>query len=288
MDWNELRKRSPVLRKGWDFARRVPRAAVRISSGRENYLLHPPLLGNSFPKSGTHQLLQVLAAFPNARSWGSFLASQPSFTFRERSAQAHIRRIRALVPGEYLGAHLFHEEAYAGALEEMNAAHFLIYRDLRDVAVSEMYYLRDMNRWHRMHGYFSDYLSSDDERLMTAICGVQDRNFQYNYPDIATRMRRYLPWIARNDTFALKYEDLNSANREELIRKMVAFYARRSAAHVDTDRVVSRACRYLDPSRSHTYRVGGSGGWRRVFGSEHTKAMELLCGDLLVELGYTA
>jgi hypothetical protein len=288
LGWHDIRKKSAIARKGWDFARQVPRAIVRRSVQPKDYQARPPLIGNSFPKSGTHQLLQVLEAFPGAVHYGSFVASMPSITFRERSEEAHLRRIRSLVPGEYLGAHIFFNERYVPALREMNAAHFFIYRDLRDVVVSEVHYLRDMNRWHRMHDYFLNHLKTDDERLMTAIEGVRDPGFAYDYPDIGARMRRYMPWIGRDDVFALRYEDLNSDRRAGVIRDMVAFFARHVDHAIDEDKVTSSALQSLDPQRSHTFREGGSGRWRDVLSAKHLEAFERVAGDINKALGYAA
>ncbi len=287
MSWLEIQKRSAIARKGWDFARQIPRGAVRIFARREEYRCHPPIIGNSFPKSGTHQLLQILSAFPDAVHWGSFIASMPSFPFRQRSKEAHIRRIRALVPGEYLGAHIFFDESYAAAMKEMNAVHFFIYRDLRDVAISDVYYVRDMNRWHQMHNYFANRLTTDDARLMTAICGVQEPDIQFDYPDIATRMRRYLRWIGRPDVFALKYEDLNSPKQEAVILEMIDFYSQHVDREVDRDAVLRRALSNIDPYKSHTFREGGSGKWKDHFSAEHLQRFNELAGELNVVLGYT-
>lgn len=284
--WTAIRKRSTLVRKGWDYARQIPRAAVRMSVVDSQYHTYPPLIANSFPKSGTHQLLQILEAFPRARHYGSFIASMPSFPFRERSESAHIRRIHSIVPGEYLGAHIFYKGSYARAIDDMNAVHFFIYRDLRDVAVSEAFYLKNMNRWHQMHEHFSRRLKSDDERLMTAIEGVNDPDFPFDYPDIATRMGRYLPWIGSKDVFALKYEDLNSDRRSEIVGDMTDFYSQRTDSEVDVEEVRKRALQKIDPARSHTFREGGVGNWQRVFGEQHRRAFQRVAEDLNISLGY--
>lgn len=284
--WTAVRKRSALARKGWDYARQIPRAAVRMSVVASQYRTCPPLIANSFPKSGTHQLLQILEAFPGARHYGSFIASMPSFPFRERSESAHIRRIRSIVPGEYLGAHIFFKAPYARAIDDMNAVHFFIYRDLRDVAVSEAFYLKNMNRWHQMHDYFARRLKSDDERLLTAIEGVHDPDFPFDYPDIGTRMRRYLPWIVSKDVFALKYEDLNSDRRGEIVQGMISFYSKCTNSKVDVEEVRIRALQKIDPARSHTFREGGVGNWQRVFGEQHLRAFQKVAEDLNISLGY--
>ena len=39
-------------------------------------------------------------------------------------------------------------------LAKKNVVHYFVYRDPRDVVISEAHYLREMNRWHRLAPYF--------------------------------------------------------------------------------------------------------------------------------------
>jgi hypothetical protein len=283
---SSLRKSSPVIRKTWDFTRSASKTFGRAFAAPEDYRRKPPILGNSFPKSGTHLMLQVLEAFPGARHHGDFLASTPSFTFRERSRETHLEKIRRMVPAELVGGHLFFDEEYALALRRLHVVHFFIYRDLRDVAVSEMHYLTRMNRWHRMHDYYANQLKSDEDRLITSIVGVRDPDFPYDYPDIGSRMRRYLPWLGRADVFALKYENLNSEHRELTIEAMVEFFARSLDRPIDQERIVSEAVKRLVPEHSHTFRRGRSGSWMDSFSPAHVAAFDKVAGELNEALGY--
>jgi hypothetical protein len=61
--WQRAALRSAILRKGGDYARQLPRAIVRFRARDEDYRWLPPVLANSFPKSGTNLLLQILCAF---------------------------------------------------------------------------------------------------------------------------------------------------------------------------------------------------------------------------------
>jgi hypothetical protein len=283
--WQRAALRSAVLRKGGDCARQLPRAIVRLRAREEDYRRLPPVLANSFPKSGTNLLLQILGGFAS-RSYGSFLASMPSVTFRERSFSTHLRLIDRIAPGEALGAHLFYDPAYAESLTQKNVAHFFIYRDPRDVAVSDAHYLTYMNRWHRMHGYFARTLKTDDERLSVAILGVREPDFRYDYPDLAQRFARYRGWLGRDDVFAVRFEDLVSSRRAEVVHRMATFYAARCAGSVDVDALARHAVAAIDGRRSHTFRRGQVGSWRHTMTDQHLAQVEQVAGGLLAELGY--
>lgn len=266
--------------------KQVPRTGKRLSSKNEDYDSNPPILCNSFPKSGTHLLLQILGSFPRIVNYGAFIASIPSISFRERTKASHIRLIRNIVPGEIVPAHLFYEPDYFDELIEKRAVIFFIYRDPRDVAVSEAYYLTYMNPWHGLHSYFSKKLQSSEERILATIKGINDPTFSYDYPNISDRFKRYQRWIGKENVFTVKFENLVSENRKELLVQMADFYARRSQLDLDIEEVVNSALLNINPAHSHTFRKGEAGGWQKVFNEELKEQAKIVAGDLLIELGY--
>ena len=281
----KLTNKSSIIKKSIAFVRKGPRAALRWRSGPEDYLSYPPLLANSFPKSGTHLLLQILEVIPNSRFFESFIASMPPVRFKERSPEAHLSRIRAVAPGEVVPTHIFFDERYAEAMKRLNCAHFFIYRDLRDVVVSEAHYLARMARWHRLHPIFAR-MASDEERIAFSIRGAEDPNFGYDYPNIAERFRRYQGWLGRDDVFPIKFETLVSPDRDATLLRMLAFYNERAAQPVDSQATMQAIIANLDPKMSRTFRKGKAGGWRHAFTPAHAEMMKELAGDLLIELGY--
>jgi len=245
----------------------------------------PPVVANSFPKSGTHLLLQVLQALPNTTHYGSFIASTPTITFTERSLEAHARLVRRIAPGELVPAHLYYHPAHQELLARKRCVQYFIYRDPRDVVVSEAHYLTHMNRWHRMHRYFRD-LASDEERITFSILGNAAQPTPFDYPDVGRRFERYRGWIGRSDVMALRFEDLVSERRAETVREVVRHYLDRAGPVADPDDVARRALAGIDGPASHTFRSGKVGGWRDVFTAAHRREMKNVAGALLIELGY--
>lgn len=280
MSW----RKSAVLRKGYAVASRVPRALRRWRASSHTYRASPPVLGNSFPKSGTHLLLQILEALP-LHNYGTFIASTPSRPFRERSPASIKRKIEALAPGELALGHLFHGPDVSRWLAERQVVHYFILRDLRDVAVSEAFYLTYMNRWHGMHRYFSRVLRTDDERILCAITGVAREECGYDYPDIGRRFQRYAPWLTDPTVHAIRYEDLHY--RSELtIEGIVHFYEERTRSTIDRGLFHTRLRHTLAPQKSHTFRRGEPGNWRTVFRPIHTDACKRVANPYLLQLGY--
>src|SRR5687768_7590712 len=156
-DWlrDSLSSRNGFVRKGARAALAVPKWVRSWTATNADYAARPPVLANSFPKSGTHLLAQLTEGLPDRVNYGAFLGSETSsFQLRERSAANTHRFIRNFVPGEVIRGHLYYETSYAEELVKRNAVNYFVYRDPRAVVVSEVHYLRDMNRWHRLAKYF--------------------------------------------------------------------------------------------------------------------------------------
>ncbi len=286
LSWSSVSRKSNLLRKSLAYANQIPRALTRLTARSPEYAERRPLVANSFPKSGTHLLIQILRGLPGTEYFGSFIASMPSIPFRERSRKSHRRLINQIVPGEVVGAHIFFDPDYASELAKLNCAHFFIYRDPRDVVVSEAHYLTKMNRWHRLHAHFSKQLKRDDERISASILGVTTHGFPYDYPDIAKRFGRYQGWLGREDVCALKFEDIMSEKRSETLARIISFRSEESRPIPTLRESVSMVEASINPTQSHTFRKGEVGGWRNVFTARHKEEMKSVAGQLLIDLGY--
>lgn len=262
---------SAPLRKGLALVRKVPRALTRIAARDADWQRQPPIIVNALPKSGTHLLMQIAERIPGTRQYGSFLAQTPSLTLRLRSQTEIDRRIAAIVPGEIVGAHLYHTPATQAALSRINALHLFIWRDPRDVLLSEAHYLAEMSRWHAMHRSFAA-LPDGEARVRLAIEGQGDR-----YPGAETRIGAYMGWTTSPDTLALRYEDLSSGTHQlAACQRILDAYAARATAEVRLPTAQALVAA-IDPGRSHTFNRGGIARWK----TEMSAANQALCRERL-------
>ena len=205
-----LSSRNGLVRKSSTALLRVPRWWAGRHVRPEDLSARPPVLVNSFPKSGTHLLMQLVEGLPDRVNYGAFLGSMiSSFKFRERTPENVSHFIRGIVPGEVVRAHLFFNQRHAEELAQKSGVHFFIYRDPRDIVVSEAHYLREMSRWHRLTPYFRQF-DSIDKAISLSIQGLQPPVPGIDYPNVAARFDRYQGWLERNDCFAIRFEDLRS------------------------------------------------------------------------------
>jgi sulfotransferase 6B1 len=264
----------------------IPKRCASLAVMPSDLAACPPVLVNSFPKSGTHLLMQLVEGLPDRRNYGAFLASMTSsFRFRERAPDNVIRFIRGFVPGEIVRGHLFFDERYAEELAQKSAVHFFIYRDPRDIVVSEAHYLREMNRWHRLAPYFRR-LNSIAEAISLSIEGLQPAVPGIDYPNVAARFGRYQAWLGRDDCLAIRFEDLRSDQQSAIIEQMATFYSRKSNTALDVETCARAMAAHVAPHKSHTFRSGKKAGWQWEFTAEHRHRFAELAGNLLIQLGY--
>jgi len=288
MNWlrNGLSSRNGFVRKGARAALFVPKWLRSWGVGPEELAARPPVLANSFPKSGTHLLAQIIDGLPDRVNYGAFLGSETSsFQLRERTAENTCRFIKGFVPGEVIRGHLYFEPRYAQELTARNTVNYFVYRDLRAVVVSEAHYLREMNRWHRLAPYFRRATSIEDA-ITLSITGLDRPVPGIVYPNIAARFGRYQGWLAHEDCLAIRYEDLVSESRNAVIQKMAELYARHCGQQIDIEACVRAMTAAIAPEKSHTFRSGKKSGWRREFTAEHRRLFDKVAGELLIELGY--
>lgn len=270
-----------VDRKSRAAAQRLPRAVIRRTADAFDLAHRPPVIVATVPKSGTHLVQQIVTALPGVRDYGRFIASVASWGRHERSATAEAKRIRSLVPGELVRAHLFHRPEVVEAVRERQAFMVFVHRDPRDVIVSEAYYLTDSAPWHTLHAEFAR--RSPAERIDIAIDGLEGYNGIY--PDAGRRFGKFAGWLDDADV-VLRFEDLVGDGREEAIRGLVAAYRQASRLELDLDATVACAVEAIDPERSHTFREGQTGAWRDAFTPAQTERFLAVAGPVLDRYGY--
>ena len=67
---------------------------------------------------------------------------------------------------------------------------------------------------------------------------------------------------------------------------MAQYCAERTETPIDVEELAQAMKSSIDPTRSHTYRKGSSGGWRSRFTDEHRRLFDEVAGDLLRQYGF--
>jgi hypothetical protein len=248
----------------------------------------PVLFGNSFPKSGTHLLTQVLAGFsrcgPVVNSGLSAITMYSGTTGAQRSLETILGEIDRLRPGDVGYGHLHAAPEIVQVLCRDGVAPYFILRDPRDVAVSHVFYITEREPDHIHHHYYAQVLTSFDERLQVSIEGRPGLDFPF--PNISARFEPYLTWLERPEVLTLRFEDFITQKEETLGTILDHAVARGFRYRGERETAVDLLSSAIDPQRSPTFRSGKVGAWKEHFTTEHKRLFKQVAGDLLVKLGY--
>lgn len=248
----------------------------------------PILFGNSFPKSGTHLLTQILAGFSQL---GPLIQSglPPVLTYegesgRQRLLKSILADLYRFLPGDIGYGHLHAIPEVVNALCRQSVAPFFIYRDPRDVVVSHVFYVSDINSHHVHHDYYVNQLDSFDQRLEVSILGRPE--LEIPFPDVYARFEPYLPWLDQADVLSLRYEDLLNDTQAQL--GVIFDHASQHGfvTHASREQAIETLAQAIKPEESPTFRKGRSGGWTQHFTAAHKRLFKEISGDLLIRLGY--
>lgn len=193
------------------------------------------------------------------------------------------RRLSRVPDGCFVTAHCIFTPELARLFREEGMKTVCILRDPRDVAISQMHYLKQLKN-HFAHEAFMA-LPSDHERLLVAIRGGELGG--RHLLSLAERYRLFSGWEQDPDTVVAKFEDLvglkggGSTQNQRLAVERVA-------AHVglSTDESTMRLMEEELFGAGRTFRKGQIGGWRSEFAPAHVRAAKEMAGPLLVQLGY--
>jgi sulfotransferase 6B1 len=246
----------------------------------------PILLGISFPKSGTHLLDQILLGFskvaPFSKRLHSFYAEYDGDTGRKRSARETFAWLNSLRSLDVTSAHLFATPDAVARVCTTAFVPYFIFRDPRDVVVSHVFYVTDMEPNHVHHEYYQS-LPDFNARLRVSIMGRPEIDIEF--PDIAGRFAPYLGWLDQPAVLKLHFEELVNERARALDRILDHFLARVSLGTPRLE-ILNGLEASINPSRSPTFRSGKTGEWKKYFTSEHKRIFKQVAGDLLIQLGY--
>lgn len=283
-----VRLKQAFMRQGRYARHTARRAAALLRYRRPGLASVPVLFANSFPKSGTHLLSQILEGFPRlgpaVNSGLPVIVTYDNQTGAERPIADLHRDLRRLQPGDIGFGHLHATPEIAAVLCQPGFAAYFILRDPRDVVVSHVHYVAEMEPGHFHHTYYTEQLHSFDERLRTSILGLPEGAAPF--PDIAGRFAPFIGWLGRPEVLSLRFEDLIHDQTAQLAAILHHAVQRGFPLQVPEAAALQILQAAINPQRSPTFRRGQTGGWREQFSDKHKQLFKDVAGDLLIELGY--
>jgi len=246
----------------------------------------PALLGISFPKSGTHLLDQILLGFakvaPYAKRLHSFYAEYEGESGVKSDPEQALHWLDSLQPHDVASAHLFAQPDAVTRVTSPRFIPYFIFRDPRDVVVSHVFYVTEMESRHVHHAYYRS-LPDFDARLKVSILGRQDTDIEF--PNIAGRFDPYLNWLDQPEVLTIHFEDLIN-DRVQTLTRIIDHFLARAPLQSPRQLILDSLESSINPTKSPTFRSGKTGEWKKHFTDEHKKIFKVATGDLLIRLGY--
>jgi hypothetical protein len=246
----------------------------------------PPLFGNAKPKSGSHLLLQVLAGFTQIMPL-RYVQAEPIRVIRKDGGRRAVPDVLAdlhRLPSGVIGwGYIDATPETVAFLCRPERANYFIYRDPRDLLVSQVFFATDMHEEHGMHDYYKS-LPDFGARLKAAITGI-DRDGLYMV-SVKQRYESVFQWLEQPGVLCIRFEDL--VDRRDATLNAMLDRVEKTGYKIPTprDKALAILAAAIQPDKSHTFRSGKTGGWREHFTGEHKQLFKDVAGDLLVRLGY--
>jgi sulfotransferase 6B1 len=246
----------------------------------------PPIFGNSKPKSGSHLLLQILRGLTQIVPY-KYVATDPVRTIekdgKRKSNEEVLKELKAIPRGVIGWGYVDATPENVAFLCQPHRINYFVYRDPRDVLVSQVFFATDMHEQHGMHEFYKS-LPDFGERLKIAITGIdQDGLYMVN---VKQRFASVFEWLEQPHVMCIRFEDL--VNHRDATLSAMLDEVESIGYKIPTPRneAVSILAGAIQPRKSHTFRSGKTGGWRVHFTEEHKNLFKDVAGDLLVKLGY--
>jgi hypothetical protein len=246
----------------------------------------PPMFGNSKPKSGSHLLLQILSGFTKIMPY-RYVEVEPVRTIEKkgrRKTNDEVYNELKRIPQDVIGwGYVEASPENLVFLCQPHRVNYFVYRDPRDMLVSQVFFATDMHEEHGMHAYYQS-LPDFGERLKAAITGV-DLDDAYMV-SVKQRYATVFEWLDQQHVMCIRFEDLIDNRNVTLDAMLDEVESTGYRIPTRRDRALEILVDAIQPKKSHTFRSGKTGGWKEHFTEEHKTLFKDVAGDLLVRLGY--
>ncbi|GEM_PF-3080020 len=244
------------------------------------------LLCNSWPKSGTHLLLNMASIIlKNKGEWYHDDAVKANPQNKELLFEILDSRIKKHGSNFAMKGHLGYSTYLKDYLSENNVKIFFIIRDPRDVICSTIRWVMDLRKNWPAHSFFNNL--EKEEQLSYAINGMPDVS-PFNNRDsfvlwekpIKERYSLITPWVDCEEVCLLKYEELSGNHGQEFFQKSIE----KISEFLDLEKKVSNNLfdNVID-RKSATFHSGNSGDWINEFTEKNIKEFIDSGGEDLVK-----
>ena len=246
----------------------------------------PKLYVNGFPKSGLHLAIRMTLPLFEVANETIWFSTNPWTTGRGNIDKV-VDKFSEIQSGTLLMGHTGYLRTLEKLFHGLQIYMMFVYRDLRDVAVSQTYHILDDQNGNLHHPGRKDYSKDKDEVLMAVIRGIP------RWAGVVERWKTFEPWLKFPFVFPVRFEDL--IKKPEMCAKRffkwvyeIALKGQEPSIDKELQLFIQGLMAVqLRQKDSNTFRKGKVGSWKREFKPEHVQAFkESDKNQALLKLGY--
>lgn len=253
---------------------------------------------NGFPKAGLHLLANMLTPIadqmPNdwlKAPWVGMYQGQ-SFTTNPVPFEQTTFGIARTREGYFMKGHCGYSNDINVYLYLLGIIHIFVFRDLRDVAVSQAFHIlsADNKRLYHPNKEIYQKLGGFDEILSAVIIGLEE------YAGVMERWELYAGWLDQDWVLSMPFEQMRRRPvmaSQKILTHTMGRMVKILRMDVKTDKSkvfkISQAMARAgnQRKRSPTYRKGRVGDWKKHFKPQHVEQFkETDKNNWLIKLGY--
>lgn len=244
-----------------------------------------------FPKSGLHAADRMaMGLFEEVRPGNNWYGTNAWGT-EKHSLKDAAHRLGGVKRGCYIKGHMGYLNSLEALLVGLGIGLVFIYRDLRDVVVSQAHHILNVEKDdalnHPGHELYADNL---EEVMIQVINGLG------KFQGIIERWEDFAPWLDCDWILPMRFEDMIKTPERECGRFFDYAYELAKLDSNITGVLLDKTIRQTaidgmllemkQTQLSPTFRKGKVGGWKRAFTAETIKAFKSVDNGWLHKLGY--
>jgi len=262
------------------------------SSAVKAPIARPRMYISGFPKSGLHLAQNMVSVMFEQWSCGKLKGwfGTNAWTTERHYLEQIGMALASIENGQYAKGHTGYLTSIDLLLQALGIGLVFVYRDLRDVVVSQMYHIlsEDDDRLKHPDKDLYRQMESKEEIMLAIIKGVD------KYDGIIKRWETYAPWLDQDWVLPMRFSFMNGQKRAaanrffdysfEIAEKengKQADFLNPTLREVIVDQMVEQM-----KDKSTTYRKGKSGGWKEEFTPRVVDAFKEYDNGWLVKLGF--
>lgn len=225
---------------------------------------------NGFPKAGVHLLEALIKPLTlNRLAWWAGTQAFNGWSKDKIGIDMMTNGICYVPDNHRIMGHCCYDDDIEWYIELSAIVHIFIWRDLRDVAVSQAHHVISDNDYLR-HPNKDIYRQMDSfEDVLDAVWNGYDK-----YPGVLERWAEFEPWLHRPSLLVIKYEDV-IADTNKIANEILDYSASIQPARalpdgqtkIDNMRVLTTSTEMVasarDTDKCPTFRRGIPGEWRK-------------------------